>query len=349
MNRRTFLAMGAAAAVAASGRAGAQDKIRCGLLGVDHAHGIDALEVLLASPDYEVIGVCEPEAAVRSAFADRIAALGVKWVDEAALLGDASVRMVAVESGVPRLLDLAQQAVDAGKHIHLDKPAGTSLDALAKLHESAAKQDLLIQMGYMFRYNPGFDLMRQAVHEGWLGDIYAVHTSMCTDIAADKRSRMAFHPGGMMLELGCHLIDMIHLIVGEPETVRPTLRHDGPFDDGLADNTFALFEYPNAIATVEVAAMEPGAFAGRRFKVSGTKGTMVLEPLEPPKGRLALREAAGGYAAGSHMLSFPDTERHVRDFADLAAAIRGEKAFEYTLEHDFAVQRTVLRASGVAV
>src|SRR5690606_18931998 len=109
-----------------------------------------------------------------------------------------------------------------------------------------------------------------------------------------------------------------------------------------------VLQYDNAMVKVEVAAMETSAFAGRRFKVVGTKGSFTLEPLEPPKGEMYLREAGGEYIAGHHEFLLPDLDRHVRDFADLAACIRGERAFAYSREHDFAVQKTILMACGSA-
>lgn len=349
ITRRSFLAAMGAAGVASIGGVSANARIRCGLLGIDHAHGLDVLRVLRALPEYELVGICEPDAAVRAAYEGHPELEGVAWLDRDELLDDASVQVVAVESGVRRLLELGQAVVASGKHLHLDKPAGTSLPDFKRLLDDARARDLLVQMGYMFRYNPGFDLIRAAVGEGWLGDITSIHASMCTDLGAEKRAGIDLHPGGIMLELGCHLIDMIVLMQGEPTRVTPFLRHDGAFDDELADNTFAVFEYDWGLATVDVAAMEPQAFRGRRFKVVGPKGSVTLSPLEPPRARLVLKEARGAYTAGSHEVELPDRERHVLDFKDLARCIRGDADFAYSTQHDLAVQRTVLRACGESV
>jgi predicted dehydrogenase len=350
MNRRQFLARSAAvaAAVGAGARSAAaqQDPLPCGLLGINHSHAFDVLEVLRQSPDYRVVGVCEPDAAVRAEFQDQPLLKDLRWLTEDELLGDPGVRMVAVESDVPRLLDLGRKVIDAGKHLHLDKPAGASLPVFKALLDEAERRQLLVQMGYMFRYNPGFDLVRKAVGDGWLGEVYSIRASMCTDINEKKRRIMAHHPGGLMLELGCHLIDMIVLLLGPPKKVIPYLRHDAPVDDSLADNTLAVLEYDHALVTVESAAMEPAAFPARRFKVAGTGGSAILQPLEPPAARLALREPRGGYKAGEQAVPLENVPRHVRDFADLAACIRGEKTFAYTKQHDYDVQQTVLRACG---
>lgn len=70
--------------------------------------------------------------------------------------------MLAIESKVEKLLSLARRAIEAGKHIHLDKPAGTSLEEFRSLLNEAEKRSLIVQMGYMFRYNEGFNLVRRA-------------------------------------------------------------------------------------------------------------------------------------------------------------------------------------------
>ena len=348
IGRRQFIQSAAATGAAvAFGAATDRPRLRCGILGIDHSHGLDVLKVLQHSPDFDLAGVCEPDEPVRAQFAGRPELRGVAWLSREALLQDESIAMVAVESGVPRLLALAREAVDAGKHVHMDKPAGTSLPEFETLLKAAEAKSRLFQMGYMFRYNPGFDFVRRAVQEGWLGPVYSIAASMCTDLDAVKRARVGKYPGGLMLELGCHLIDMIVLLLGAPAKVTPFIRHDGPQDDSLADNTLAVFEYPHALVTVQCAAMEPDAFATRQFKVAGANGTIVLNPLEPPAARLALSKPAGGYEKGSHAVQFDDVERHVRDFADFAACIRGERTFAYTKEHDLLVQKTVLQASGM--
>lgn len=60
-----------------------------------------------------------------------------------------------VETETRRSLDAAEACVAVGKHVHIDKPAGTSLVQLRRVLDAAAEKRLLVQMGYMYRYNPG--------------------------------------------------------------------------------------------------------------------------------------------------------------------------------------------------
>jgi predicted dehydrogenase len=348
MDRRTFFsaAAGLAAAMQAESAQNPGDRIPCAILGLGHAHGMDILECLQNSPDFGLVGVCEPDPVLRTQYAEHPRMKGVPWLEQGELLGNPDIRMVAVESNVERLVGLGRQVVDAGKHLHLDKPAGTSLTEWRALLDSADRQQLLVQMGYMYRYNPGFDFARKLLAEGTLGHIYSIHASMCTDLSAEKRKQLAFHPGGLMLELGCHLIDMIVLLMGEPRKVTSFLRHDTGMDDTLADNTLAVLEYEQAMVTVESGAREPNASSGRRFKITGTDGTFTLLPLEPPAGTLSLRRDFGDYKKGISRIPFTDLPRHVADLADFAACIRGKSKFAYPSNHDYVVHRTILRACG---
>ncbi len=323
------------------------DKICCGLLGTGHAHAVGKLRVLQESSDFELVGVCEPDATWRAQREGEDAFKTIRWLTELELLDDTTVQMVAVESAVQDNLPLARKAVEAGKHIHLDKPPGTSLTDLKTLLDEANRQELIVQMGYMFRYNPGFEFVLKAAREGWLGEVYYVHGNISSDIRGDSRVKLAFHPGGMMFELACHLIDIFVLLLGRPQTVTPHLRHDASQDDEFTDNTLAVFEYERAMAVIESSAMEANAFARRQLEVCGTMGSVVLQPLEPPALRLNLREPRDDYQAGWQTVSVPNIPRYVRDFEDLARCIRGEQAFPYSTEHDFTTQETLLRACGM--
>jgi predicted dehydrogenase len=319
--------------------------LRAAILGTGHGHALGKLRVLESSPDWELTGVCEPDPALRAQREHEPAWAGVRWLDEAAVLEDATIRMVAVESEVPQLVPLGRRAVAAGKHLHLDKPAGSDLEAFRALLADARRQGLVVQMGYMFRYNDGFDRVRQAVREGWLGRIHALRGGISTDLGPEARRRVAFHPGGMMLELGCHLIDMLVLLMGPPRQVHSFLRRDGALADGLADNTLAVFEYPHATATIESAAMEFQAFPRRRFEVCGDQGSILLEPLEPPALRLCLRAPRPGFAAGWQEVPVRNWPRYERDLAELARCIHAGEPLPYSYDHDLAVQEVVLAAS----
>ena len=351
--RRTFLkstALGVAAlaapAVHAAEPTGA--KIKLGQIGVGHAHATK-LEVYRRSGDYEVVGVVEPDKDLRERAAGLAAYRDLPWLTEEQLLGVDGLQVVAVETRVRDLLATAQRCIAAGKHMHLDKPAGQSLPQYRQLLAAAAERKLLVQMGYMYRYNPGVLLMRQALREGWLGEIFEVHTVMSKVVPPADREKLAEFPGGIMFELGCHVIDLVIGVLGKPDRVHAYPRKSGAHEDGLVDNMLAVLEYPQATATVKSTALEVDGGSRRHLVVCGTSGTCHIQPLDAPSVRLTLDRDRGEYRRGTREIPFGDYQRYAGDAADMARILRGEKECDYPYSHDLAVQETVLRASGVSI
>jgi predicted dehydrogenase len=333
-------------AASADESAGAQPPIKIGQIGVGHAHATK-LSVYRASADYEVVGIVEPDAQLRQQ-AERSAAFrDLPWMTQEQLLNTPGLQAVLVETRVRDLLQVAATCVQAGQHVHLDKPAGAALPDYQKLLKRAAEQQLMVQMGYMYRYNPAILLLKRFLEEEWLGEIFEVHAVMSKVVDPASREQLAEYRGGMMFELGCHLIDLVVGLLGAPRKVTAIAQHAAAIDDRLLDNMLAVFEYPRAIATVKTSAMEVEGFARRHLAVCGTEGTFHIQPLDNPSARVAFSQARGDYRAGYQEVVFPTFRRYIADAADMAAIIRGQKPTEFSYEHDLAVQTALLQASGM--
>ena len=326
----------------------AKSRIRIGQIGTAHAHASGKMETMRASADFEVVGIVEPDERRRVALAESKTYGGIPVMAEEEMLNAPGLQAVAVETDVKNLVPTAARCIAAGKHIHLDKPAGESLPALRRLLDEATARKLTVQMGYMLRYNPAFLIARRLVREGALGDVFSIEAAMGKIQGDAERHALAAYRGGAMFELGCHVIDSVVAILGRPEKVTPHSRSSSPLKDGFPDNQTAVLEYPNAIVTVRSVLVEWDGGARRQFVVCGTKGTMEIRPIEHPEARLTLDKAHGEYKAGRQTLTFPKGRgRYDGDFDDLAKVIRGEKALAFTPAHDLAVHETILLASGL--
>ena len=161
------------------------------------------------------------------------------------------------------------------------------------------------------------------------------------------RRELAEYPGGMMFELGCHILDLVIGVLGEPQQVSAFGRHAATENDALIDNMLAVLEYPKALATVKSSAQEVDGGARRHFVVCGTEGTFHIQPLDNPSARVTLATRRGDQPAGTRDVSFPKFTRYGADAADMARILRGEKSTDFPYEHDLAVQRTLLKACGL--
>jgi len=351
MQRRDFLkhAASTAAVVGSVGHVrgdAPKDRIKVGQIGVGHAHA-SKLAVYRRSADYEIVGIVEPDDALRKRAELMPAFRDLKWMTREQLLNVPGLQAVLVETRVANLLDNAETCVAAGKHIHIDKPAGESLPQLQRILTESTKQKLLVQMGYMYRYNPGVVLLREFLKKGWLGEVFEAHAVMGKVVDAPGRKELVPYRGGIMFELGCHVIDLVVGVLGKPAEVTGHARHIAKVDDKLADNMLAVFTYPKALATVKSSAMEVEGFERRHLVVCGTEGTFHIQPLDNPSARVALSTARGEYRKGYQDIKFPKYERYVADAADMTRVIRGEKASDFPPEHDLTVQEALLRACGL--
>ena len=318
--------------------------IKVGQIGVGHGHA-SKLSVYRQSADYEVVGIAEPDERLREKARSLEVYQGLSWMTPEQLLNVPGLQAVLVETRVGDLLDSAQACVEAGLHVHLDKPAGASFPQYRRILETATAKNLWVQMGYMYRYNPAIVLLREVLRQGWLGEVFEVHAVMSKVVSPTDRQPLAQFRGGMMFELGCHLIDLVIGLLGAPSKVSPFLRHSSStINDGLLDNTLAVFEYPHALASVKSSALEVGGFDRRHLVVCGTEGTFHIQPLDSPSARVCFSTDRGPYPSGYQDVPFPKFTRYEADAADMARVIRGEKPIDYPPEHDLAVQAALLQA-----
>jgi len=171
-----------------------------------------------------------------------------------------------------------------------------------------------------------------------------------TDLEADGRQRIGRYHGGIMLELGCHVIDRVVDLWGRPREVRSWLRHDTSIADKVSDNTLVVLEYERGLAVITAAARMAGSGTHRSFEVIGTEGTFLIQPLEPGnKIRVCMREAKGPYKAGWQEIEMPNQQRYVGDLRDMARALREKQPLKYSCDYELLLQETIVRACGEAL
>lgn len=335
------LAVGAPALFAAEPKA----KIKVGQIGTTHAHATK-MSVYRASAEYEVVGIVEPNAEARKQAEKNAAFKDLKYLTRDELLATQGLQAVLVETPVRDLLENAEACVAAGMHVHIDKPAGASLPHFERVLNIAEKKKLMVQMGYMYRYNPGVVMLREFLKNGWLGDVFEVHAVMSKVVDPASRKKLAEFRGGILFELGCHVLDLVIGVLGKPGSVSAFNRHSAG-DDTLMDNMLAVLGYPKAVASVKASAIEVNGGDRRHLTVCGTGGTFHIQPLDDPAARVSLSKPRGNYKAGLNEIKLPKYTRYVDDAADMAKVIRGEKAAEYGYSHDRVVQETLLTACGM--
>ena len=189
--------------------------MRLGIIGCGYVTLDRHLPALRQVPEIEVVALADalPERAAEAA--RRVPR--ARPVDVEALLGDGGVDAVAVCTPPATHTDLAIAALDAGKHLFLEKPVAPSLEEADRIVERAAHSPLRVLVGFNFRRHRLVARARQLVRDGRLGRIQAVRsafTNPVLDEAIDWKTKRGL-AGGALLDRAVHHFDLWRFVLGE--------------------------------------------------------------------------------------------------------------------------------------
>ena len=329
-------------------------RIRIGQIGLGHNHGEAKMIDFRRFPElYDVVGWAEDDESWVEKRGKKPGYEGLPRLDIDELLDKCDA--ILVETDVPRLTRTAQMCLDAGKHIHLDKPGSVdcpeSLARFKTMLDTAERKGLTVQMGYMYRCNPAIRWCMDKVRSGELGEITSINAEMSTCHEKSYREWLTGFPGGIMYILGCHLIDLSVSVLGEPLRVTPFLKHTGKDGIDFPDNDLAVLEYERALARIFVSSVEVNGYGRRQFVVSGTEGTVAIMPIEHTLAVTYAHTSMGGrtYQDCHEVVEIPDVPkggRYLEMAKDFYDYVNGIKENPYTYEHEYIVQKTLMRAIG---
>ncbi|MBO7147472.1 MAG: Gfo/Idh/MocA family oxidoreductase [Lentisphaeria bacterium] len=331
-------------------------KIRIAQIGITHEHAAGKILSLEKLPEiYEIAGaVNDLEFNHTPRYINEVQDYYKKYpfltLDE--VLNDPTIQAVTVEVPNNELVEMAIKCAEKGIAIHMDKPAGIDLELYRKLLQICKEKNVPFQMGFMFRGNPAFQFCIKAIRQKWIGDVICIEGDMNHGYGGEEYQKyIAQFAGGLMYNLGCHLIDFIAAAMGRPENVTGFL-HSAPGDpQKIKNNCLAVLEYPNAYAVVKSCSRQKNCVNTRTVRIVGTNGVISFSPIERFDGKpivlnMELKENLG-YPAGVHQISFPiQRDRYTEQLLELARVIRKETEMEYSPEHDFLVHEITLAAAG---
>ena len=323
VDRRRFLQVAGATAAAASSARGTEKKIRVGFLGTQHGHLKSKMRVLRANPDFELVAVHEHDEALRKRIQGEERFAGLKWVSEDDLLADDSLDMIVVECMIWQALPWGHKVLDAGRHLHLEKPPSPDLEPFKRLVEKAKAKKRILQLGYNYRFHECIGAALDAARNGWLGEVYLMRATMNSNRTPEGRKLEARYPGGAFFELCGHMLDRAVALWGRPSKVTSFLRHDTSEPDNLKDNTLAVLEYDKSMALISTAAKMANSSAHRSFELIGTDGSFFIQPISGDRTmRVNMAEARGPYQKGWQDIQLKPHPYDKYEFEDFANAIR---------------------------
>ncbi len=206
----------------------------------------------------------------------------LRSVEEA--LGDRAVQLVVVATPNETHFALAKQALEAGKHVVIDKPfAATSAEA-RELIELAKAKGVVLAPFHNRRWDGDFLTVKRLIEEGALGRVvtFESHFDRFRPVAKAGSWKEASGPAnGLLMDLGPHLVDQAMGLFGPPKTILASVRKDR--DETEIEDAFDIeLEYERM--RVYCRSTMLAAIASPRFLVHGTRGSFEkfgVDPQEP--------------------------------------------------------------------
>jgi predicted dehydrogenase len=188
------------------------------------------------------------------------------------LLADSSIKLVVVATPNATHYDFALQALEAAKNVVVDKPAAVSSAQISQLLQLAGGIGIQYIPFHNRRWDSDFQTIQKVLHEKSLGQL--VHFESTLDRWRPAPSTRAWKDdpdqGGILLDLGTHLVDQALTLFGPPESLSAEVLRER--DGEGANDSFTVRLHYLAGASVTLSANSLASLARPRFHLRGMKG-----------------------------------------------------------------------------
>jgi predicted dehydrogenase len=240
--------------------------LRCAVVGLGY-WGPNLVRVLHEIPEAEVAYACDLEP-------ERLGRIGTRFpavkltTDYEEILADDSVDAVLIATKVYSHHPLAKAALEAGKHVFVEKPMAASSEQALELIEMANERELTLMPGHTFLYSPPVNKCRELIQSGELGEVYFISMS---------RVNLGLHQPDVSViwDLGPHDFSILRYWLEEtPLRVSAICR--GCIVESIPDVAFIDLEFPSRmLAHVELSWLAPSKL--RRTTIVGSRRMVIYD------------------------------------------------------------------------
>jgi predicted dehydrogenase len=206
------------------------------------------------------------------------------------LLADDALDAVVIATPVPTHYALAKQALEAGKHVFVEKPPAMHAAEMDELVQIAADRDLVLMPGHLLLYHPGVAKLKELIDSGELGDVLCVYGNR-VNLGIVRSNENA------LWSLGVHDLSVIlHFLDEDPEVA--TAQGSASIHPGVEDVVFCFLRFPSGkIAHMHLSWLDPHKM--RKMTVVGREKMVVFDDMEPER-KVTVYEKHAGAAGELH-------------------------------------------------
>jgi predicted dehydrogenase len=214
--------------------------------------------------------LCDLDAELRSTFAARYPSAQVTASFEE-MLADPALQGIVIATPVPTHYALAKQALEAGKHVLVEKPPAMRAAEIDELVAIADERDLVLMPGHLLLYHPAVRKVKELIDAGELGEVLCVYGNR-QNLGIVRTNENA------LWSLGVHDLSVILYLLDE-EPAQATAHGRGFLTEGVEDVVFCYLEFPSGkIAHMHLSWLDPHKM--RRLTVVGREKMVVFDDME---------------------------------------------------------------------
>ena len=250
------------------------EPLRIGVAGAGRIAHIHA-EVLAALPDATLVAVADPDSAAQEGFVDRYGvAASFRFLNEML----SAVYVDAVFLCTPPCHHAAQvcAALEAGRHVFVEKPLATRTEDLDPILEAARRGRRWVQVGHVTRFDRELIHLRRMVRDGLLGRVFRARAqSVSAFLPTGWHGDRSIAGGGILSESGTHALDALRFVLGDPPCREVEARMGAAFaGHDVEDHLVGLLDLGGTLVTLECSYRTPHEAAGSSatLELFGTAG-----------------------------------------------------------------------------
>ncbi|HIM24249.1 MAG TPA: Gfo/Idh/MocA family oxidoreductase [Rhodospirillales bacterium] len=174
------------------------------------------------TPDIEIVKCFTRSEDKRNAFAEKYNCQAMASYGE--ILADDSIQGIINTTPNPVHLETTRAAAEAGKHVFLDKPIANTISDAKAITQIVKDCGTILSVGYQRRRESHFQWIRDRIAEGKFGKMVQAEANISRDREGkfdltSWRYTAAGMPGGVMLQIGVHYVDVLETILGQVQSV----------------------------------------------------------------------------------------------------------------------------------
>ena len=221
-----------------------------GLGGISYSHGRSIAEL----DEVEIVAVADLLPGSRDRFANEFG-VEVLYASHTELLADKDVDAVAITLGHQLHHRLTIDALNAGKHVLVEKPMALSLDHCDEMIAAARRNGVKLTVGLNQRFLTANQKAHEVLDSGELGPVITAISHSRKNWGIDSRRpqyRSRYHGGGYWISVGCHIVDRLSWLVGsQVSRVKARIGTKSHYQAG-DDYAVAFLDYKNGVPGVVV-------------------------------------------------------------------------------------------------